>query len=142
MVQAHPKAAHRLLAVEDDADSAELIVRVAAKCGYTGRIAADASEMVDAIRNWRPHLITLDLCLPHVDGIEVVSAIKRAGFDGPVIIVSGQPEWIRDFTAKAAAECGLSVPAHLSKPVDLGRLRELFNGIRDSLRALSDTGAP
>jgi len=142
MVQANPKAAHRLLAVEDDADSAELIVRTAAKCGYAAKAAVDVMEMVDAIRDWRPHLITLDLCLPHVDGIEVISAIKRAGFGGPVIIVSGQPEWIREFTAKAAAECGLSVPAHLPKPVDLRRLRDLLSGVLDSLRALSATGAP
>jgi CheY-like chemotaxis protein len=93
--------------------------------------------MVAAIENWQPHVITLDLCLPHVDAIEVISAIKGTGFAGPVIIVSGQPEWIRDFTSKAAAECGLSVPAHMSKPVDFRRLRELLTSILGSLRALA-----
>jgi len=141
MVQPNHAAAHRLLAVEDDADCSELIVRIAVKCGYVAMAAADATEMVAAIGNWRPHVITLDLCLPHVDGIEVISAIKEAGFAGPVIIVSGQPDWIREFTSKAAAECGLSVPAHMSKPVDLRLLRELLTGILDSLRALSSTGA-
>jgi CheY-like chemotaxis protein len=137
MVHTDQTAAHRLLAVEDDPDSAELIVRAAGKCGYATMAAADASEMQTAIRDWQPHVITLDLCLPHIDGIEVISMIKEAGFAGPVIIVSGQPEWIRDFTSKAAAECGLSVPAHMSKPIDLRRLRELLTGILGSLRALS-----
>ena len=132
---------HRLLAVEDDADCSDLIVRTAVKCGYAAMSAADATEMVTAIRNWQPHVITLDLCLPHVDAIEVISAIKGTGFAGPVIIVSGQPEWIRDFTSRAAAECGLSVPAHMSKPVDFPRLRELLTSIITSLRALSATSA-
>lgn len=99
--------------------------------------AADATEMGAAIRNWRPNVITLDLCLPNIDGLEVICAIKDAGFTGPLIIISGQAEWIRDFTSKAAVECGLNVPAHMSKPVDLRRLRELLTDVRGSLRDLS-----
>jgi two-component system chemotaxis response regulator CheY len=137
MVQPNHADGHRLLAVEDDADCSDLIMRTATKCGYAATSAADVTEMVAAIERWQPHVITLDLCLPEVDAIEVVSAIKATGFTGPVIIVSGQPEWIRDFTSKAAAECGLSVPAHLSKPVDFRRLRELLTGILGSLRALT-----
>jgi DNA-binding NtrC family response regulator len=137
MVQPNHPGGHRLLAVEDDADCSDLIMRTAVKCGYTANSAANVTEMVAAIENWQPHVITLDLCLPHVDAIEVISAIKGTGFAGPVIIVSGQPEWIRDFTSKAAAECGLSVPAHMSKPVDFRRLRELLTSILGSLRALA-----
>ena len=96
--------------------------------------AADAPSMTEAIRNWRPHVITLDLCLPHIDGLELISAIKDAAFAGQLIIVSGQPEWIRDFTSKAASECGLRVPAHMSKPVDFRRLRELLTVIRTGMQ--------
>jgi DNA-binding response OmpR family regulator len=137
MVQPNHTDGLRLLAVEDDRDCSDLIIRTAVKCGYAAKPAADVTEMVTAIQSWQPHVITLDLCLPHVDAIEVISAIKGTGFAGPVIIVSGQPEWIRDFTSRAAAECGLSVPAHMSKPVDFRRLRELLTGILGSLRALS-----
>jgi CheY-like chemotaxis protein len=139
MAQVSPPAAHRLLVVEDDADSAELIARAAGRCGYATKPAADASEMCAAISEWRPDVITLDLCLPHIDGIEVIAAIKQCGFAGPVIIVSGQPDWVRELTSKAAAECGLSVPAHMAKPIDLRRLRELLSGILASLRAVSAT---
>lgn len=139
MVQPNHANGHRLLAVEDDADCADLIVRTATKCGYAATSAADVTQVVDAIRSWQPHVITLDLCLPDVYTIEVISAIKDTGFAGPVIIVSGQPERIRDFTSKAAATHGLSVTAHMSKPVDFRRLRELLTSILSSLRALSAT---
>ena len=141
MAEVDSTPGHRLLVVEDDPDSAELIVRAAQRCGYAAKPAVDAAEMSEAIRDWRPHVITLDLCLPHIDGIEVIAAIKQSGFAGPVIIVSGQPDWVRELTSKAAAECGLSVPAHMAKPIDLRRLRELLIDILDSSRALSATGS-
>jgi CheY-like chemotaxis protein len=137
MVQADPAAAHRVLVVEDDPDSAELIARACARCGYTTMSAADATAMQSAIRNWQPDVITLDLCLPNIDGLEVISAIKDTGFTGPVIIVSGQAEWIREFTSKAAIECGLNIPAHMEKPVDLRRLRQLLTSVRGSLPSSS-----
>jgi hypothetical protein len=47
-------------------------------------------------------------------------------FQGDVIIVSGEPEWIRDLTSSIAIESGLSVPAHMAKPVNLHLLHELL----------------
>ena len=125
----------RLLAVEDDADCADLIVRTAARCGYATRAAPDAELLRETIREWQPHVITLDLCLPNIDGMEVITLIKDASFAGVLIIISGQQDWIREFTSKVAIEAGLNVPAHMSKPVDFPRLRELLTGIRSGLPA-------
>jgi len=97
--------------------------------------------MDETIRNWRPHVITLDLCLPEIDGMEVISLIKKTDFAGPLIIISGQPEWIRDLTGRMASESGLKVPAQMSKPIHLPQLRELLMLIRASLPASSDTGS-
>jgi CheY-like chemotaxis protein len=131
MTQPTEPAAHRLLAVEDDPDSADLIVRVAGRCGYATRTAPDAVLLRETIREWQPHVITLDLCLPNIDGMEVISLIKESAFTGELIIISGQADWIRDLTRNIAIESGLSVPPHMSKPVDLRRLREVLTGIRD-----------
>ena len=130
MAQQTPAATHRLLAVEDDADCSDLIVRTAARCGYETRAAPDAERLRETIREWQPHVITLDLCLPNIDGMEVITLIKQSAFTGALIIISGQQDWIREFTSKVAIESGLNVPAHMSKPVDFPRLRELLTGIR------------
>jgi CheY-like chemotaxis protein len=131
MTQPAEPTAHRLLAVEDDPDSADLIVRVAARCGYATRTSPDAELLREVIQEWQPHVITLDLCLPNIDGMEVISLIKDSLFTGELIIISGQADWIRDLTRNIAIESGLSVPPHMSKPVDLRRLREVLTGIRD-----------
>ena len=123
----------RLLAVDDNHDCSELIVRTALKCGYEAFPVADAHSLRQAISHWRPHVITLDLCLPDVDGFEVIASLKMAEFSGQLIIISGQPEWLRDQAAKLASGNGLRVLAHMSKPVQLGPLRELLTTIKASL---------
>jgi CheY-like chemotaxis protein len=130
MTQTTDATPYRLLAVEDDVDASDLIVRTAKRCGYTTRAAPDAVSLRETIEEWQPHVITLDLCLPNIDGQEVITLIKESAFGGDLIIISGQDEWIRDFTSKVAIEFGLSVPAHMAKPIDLRRLRELLTGIR------------
>src|SRR6185295_9250468 len=75
----------------------------------------------------------LDLCLPDVDGFEVMSSLKTVQFAGQVIIISGQPEWLRNQAADLACAKGLRVPAHMSKPVQLDQLRELLTTIKASL---------
>jgi CheY-like chemotaxis protein len=123
-------APYRILVVEDDPDCSDLVVRIALKSGYVGLVAADPLSIDEAIRNWRPHVITLDLCLPEIDGMEVISLIRAVGFAGELIIISGQAEWIRELTASITSDSGLSVPAHMSKPVDLRRLHDLLTHIR------------
>jgi CheY-like chemotaxis protein len=54
---------YRLLAVDDDQDSAELIVRKALRSGYQSFPADDAKTLRESVPHWRPNIITLDLCL-------------------------------------------------------------------------------
>jgi len=141
MTQANPAATHRLLAVEDDADCSDLILRTGVRCGYAVRAAVDAEQLRETIQEWQPDVITLDLCLPHIDGMEVVTLVKESGFSGQLIIISGQADWIRELTSKIASESGLHVPAHMPKPVDLRQLRELLTGIRATLPGAPTTQA-
>ena len=119
-------APYRILAVESDLDCSDLIVRTARMAGYAGLAVADLQWIDASIRNWRPHVITLDLCVPQIDGMEVILGVKATGFAGDLIIISPEAEWIRDLTARIANESGLSVPAHMGKPVDAHRLQELL----------------
>jgi DNA-binding NtrC family response regulator len=117
---------HRILVVDNDVDCSDLVIRIAHELGYAGLVATDPFSIDEAIRNWRPHMITLDLCLPEIDGMQIISLIKAMRFAGDVIIISGEPEWIRDLTRGIAVESGLNVPAHTAKPVDSRRLHELL----------------
>ena len=120
----------RLLAVDDHPDSAELIARVATKCGYEARSIADPRALGNILREWKPEILTLDLCMPQEDGIAVFATLKDAGFDGRVIIISGQDDWLRKSASRLAEARGINVVEDVSKPVDLSMLRDLLLKLR------------
>jgi DNA-binding NtrC family response regulator len=127
------KIAHRLLAVDDDADSTDLVVRTALKCGYEAFPLNDAREIRQSIVSWRPHVVTVDLCMPNLDGIELFTLMAEHRFRGHVIIISGQSDWFREQAAALAAQQGLQVAGHMGKPVALAELRTLLTVLRVGL---------
>ena len=116
----------RLLAVDDNSDSAELIARVAAKCGYEARCITDASTLERVLDEWKPQVLTLDLCMPEEDGISLLSLLTQSGFSGHLLIISGQDDWFRKTASRLASARGLNVADDLCKPVDLKTLREIL----------------
>ena len=116
----------RLLAVDDNSDSAELIARVAAKLGYESRSMTDSSTLGRVLNEWSPQVLTLDLCMPEEDGISVLSLLTESGFSGQLVIISGQDDWFRKTARRLASARGLNVADDLSKPVDLKALREVL----------------
>ena len=124
---------YRLLAVDDDKDSTELVVRNALRCGYECFSVYDAYTLGEIIPHWRPHVITLDLCLPDVKRFETISMLNDARFAGDLIIISGQPDWYRREAADFALHSGLRVTADLPKPVQIAELRKVLTNIKAGL---------
>ena len=118
--------AKRLLAVDDNADSAELVARLAAKCGYDVRSLTNPRSLRAVFDEWKPEVITLDLCMPEEDGIGTFATLHEAGFQGELVIISGQDDWLRKTASRLASARGLKVAADLSKPIDLSVLRGLL----------------
>lgn len=120
----------RLLAVDDNLDSAELIARVATKCGYEAQSMADPRALCDVISAWHPEILTLDLCMPQEDGVHLLSLLSASGFEGQVVIISGQDGWMRKVARRLASARGLKVAEDLGKPVDIKELRQLLTNLR------------
>jgi DNA-binding NtrC family response regulator len=121
----------RLLAIDDSADSSELVARVASRCGYEVRAASDPSSVRALVVGWKPEVLTLDLCMPEADGIDLLSQLKESGFDGLLVIISGQDDWFRKAASRLAETHGLKVVDDLEKPVDIVALRQLLNRLRE-----------
>ncbi len=129
----------RLLALDDNLDSAELVARVGTKCGYEAKAISDPRSLPDLVRTWNPAVITLDLCMPQEDGIVVLSTLQQAGFEGDLFIVSGQDSWLRNTAGRLASALGLKVTGDFSKPVDLTALRTALTKLKP---VESDAAAP
>ena len=116
----------RLLAIDDNADSAQLISRVAAKCDYEAKHITYTRDLQRLLAEWQPQVLTLDLCMKEDDGISVLSLLQENGFAGSLLIISGQDDWLRKSAARLASARGLNITSDLPKPVDLKLLREIL----------------
>jgi CheY-like chemotaxis protein len=125
----------KLLAVDDDAPSAELIVRVAERCGYEAFATSDSRGVISLIQALRPDVLAVDISMPHIDAIELFKLLAQTKFEGQIIVVSGQDQPILELTRSTAEMLGLSRPHLHQKPLDFAALRETLNGYRVSLTA-------
>lgn len=113
----------RILAVDDDVATAELIVRVAERCGYEGFATSDSRGVVNLSNALQPDIVSVDICMPNIDANELFRLLSSAGYAGDIMILSGQDMSILRETQKAAEALGLRVTSVTQKPLDLKELR-------------------
>jgi class 3 adenylate cyclase len=85
----------RILVVEDDAFSRNLLVQLLANQGYQRvEVAADGRQALDRLRHGGVDLVLLDIEMPQLDGIEVLRRLKDDPRLSaiPVIVISGVGE--------------------------------------------------
>src|SRR5688500_18317054 len=117
MTCASDRRAFRVLIVEDDARTTDLLVDFMALEGFEPTAIDSAIGAADRVSRERPHAILLDLCLAYRSGAALLAALKAdpvtAGI--PVIICSAMIDALSPARAAQAA-------AVLQKPIDLRRL--------------------
>ena len=76
----------RLLVAEDNDANRQLLVLLLSSVGFEVRGVEDGLEAVQAVREWKPHLVWMDIRLPVLDGFEATRQIKALGPGAPVVI--------------------------------------------------------
>jgi CheY-like chemotaxis protein len=115
----------RVMVVEDDAETRELIAEVLRDDGYAVLTAANGAEALASLRAGLPPptLILLDLMMPVMSGWQFLD--ERAGDQTlariPVLVLSADP------TRQLASSRG--VVAVVGKPFDLPRLLKLVRAV-------------
>jgi CheY-like chemotaxis protein len=72
---------YRLLIVEDDEDSRELLMCILKPMGFQVREAQNGKEAIALWETWQPHLIWMDIRMPVMDGYEATKKIREAEDD-------------------------------------------------------------
>jgi len=80
-----------ILIVDDERDIRELIADILRDEGYTTRLAANSDDCMAEINSEPPALMILDIWLKdsRMDGIDILSKVKRDNPEIPIIIISG-----------------------------------------------------
>jgi DNA-binding response OmpR family regulator len=87
-----------ILVVEDEDEFRKLIQQVLVFDGFRVLTAAHGAEALTLMNHETPALVVLDLVLPWVNGLEVLSTMRDTPRlrQVPVLIVTGTPTDVRD----------------------------------------------
>ena len=78
----------RILIAEDDKELRQLFQHVLMKNGYAVTGVADGKEALDAMDKGYYDLIISDIMMPVMDGYELVSSLRQAGINTPVMMIT------------------------------------------------------
>ena len=126
-------ARHRVLVVDDDQAVRESLRRSLEFNGYSVALARDGAEALAAIGQGAPDALVIDVMMPRLDGLEATRALRAAGNDLPILVLTA-----RDSVGDRVEGLDAGADDYLTKPF---ALEELLARLRALLRRVHVPGA-
>ena len=106
----------RILVVEDDADTADYIAKGLREAGYTVEHVADGRDGLYLASSSAFDAVVMDRMTPGMDGLSVVKALRAAGIETPILILSALAQLDERVTGlRAGADDYLAKPFGFSE---------------------------
>jgi CheY-like chemotaxis protein len=123
------QSARRILVVDDNEDSAEMLAEVLKARGHVTRVALDAPAALRVARDFMPDIAFLDIGLPVMDGYELAGRLREVpGLEHTrLIALTGYGQESDRERSRAAG-----FQDHLVKPVDFDAVEAAVIGKRSS----------
>lgn len=122
----------RILVIDDEPDVVSYLSAFLEDEGFQVSTAGNGPDGLTLARKQTPDLITLDITMPGMSGIEVLTTLRRDDHLNsiPVVIITGVTSFdkLTDYRDVRAPE------GFMQKPVDLVQLLSTIEGILDSPR--------
>lgn len=122
---------YKILVVDDDKDILELLRYNLEKEGYPIMVSADGIKAVEIAREFKPHLVLLDIMMPGQDGVETCRLMREIDdlSDTHIIFLTARSE---EYSEIAAFEVGAD--DYITKPIKpralMSRIQALFRKTR------------
>jgi two-component system response regulator MprA len=116
----------RVLVVDDDRAVRESLRRSLEFNGYDVSLAADGAEALAGIAATAPDVVVMDVMMPRLDGLETTRALRTAGNDLPILVLTA-----RDAVGDRVEGLDAGADDYLTKPF---ALQELLARLRALLR--------
>jgi CheY-like chemotaxis protein len=112
---------YTLLVVDDIEENRDILSRRLTAEGYEIETANDGQQALDVLNKKKIHLVLLDIMMPEIDGIALLSQIRAdSKFDDmPIIMVTAID------VIKVAQDClQKGACSYVTKPFDIGSVKE------------------
>ncbi|HEY3014164.1 MAG TPA: response regulator transcription factor [Nocardioides sp.] len=116
----------RVLVVDDDRAVRESLRRSLEFNGYDVALAEDGAQALAGIGTADPDVVIMDVMMPRLDGIETTKALRSAGNDVPILVLTA-----RDAVGDRVEGLDAGADDYLTKPF---ALQELLARLRALLR--------
>ena len=107
----------RILIVDDEENIRFLYKEELEDEGFSVDLAKNGEEALEKVDQFQPDLITLDIKMPGLNGLEVLKRIREKKRNLPIILCSAYGEYKQDLTTWAS-------DAYVVKCADLTELKE------------------
>lgn len=121
---------NRLLIVDDERQFGEMIAKVAASAGFVTTVTDKVDEFLQLVEESRPSLLTIDLLMPGVDGIELLRDLAARECRSHILVISGSGDVILETAEMFGRDLGLQIVGAISKPIRANELRNLFDVLK------------
>ena len=106
-----------VILIAEDNDSNYMLFESILEDDYTLYHALDGSEAVEMFPQVKPDLVLMDISMPHMDGYEATSIIRKIDTNVPIIAVTAYA-----FASDRDRIMSNGFNAHVSKPINADRL--------------------
>lgn len=116
----------KILLVEDDLPTREVLADALNDHHYTVKLAADGAMGLDLARQLEYDLVLLDIVLPKLDGISLCKQLRTQGYQSPILLLTA-----KDSATDRVMGLDAGADDYVIKPFDM---EELLARIRALLR--------
>ncbi|HCU77586.1 MAG TPA: DNA-binding response regulator, partial [Microbacterium sp.] len=117
-------AAVRILVVDDEQMLTDLLSMALRMEGWDVRTAASGFEALQAVRDFEPDAMVLDIMMPDLDGMAVLHRLRQSGNDVPVLFLTA-----KDAVADRVAGLTAGGDDYVTKPFSLEEVVARLRGL-------------
>ncbi len=117
--------ASRILVVEDNEDSGEILADLLEAWGFDVRLVQNGEDALVAVAEYHPHAALIDVGLPGLDGLEVARRLRASETEESAPLLIGLTGYGQQRDREAGAEAGFH--HYLVKPLRTEVLRQIFD---------------
>ena len=125
----------RVLVVDDEEDFAAFVAQSCRQLGCVVRTCHSSPEAKQAVGDFNPDFMVLDMVMPGEDGIEFLRWFGSTAFRAKVLLVTGFNPKYAEMAGQLGRIAGVEVVGVLTKPVRLKMLQDTLRKHAGSVAA-------